>query len=254
MSETRVLSIIVPVYNEASHLEQWCEQFFAFDFELPTQTIFVDDASTDGSWDILQRYAERDDVVLQRHEQNAGKGSALRTGFEHATGEFVIVQDADFEYRLSDVKRVVAPLYADEADVVYGSRFKNPVTVHRTFHYAVNRCLTLFSNVMSGLYVTDMETCYKAFRREIIQNIAIESPRFGFEPEITAKIAALKIRVQEIPIIYYPRTYIEGKKIRWTDGVSAVWQIMRFNVGRNRIRKSTEAVPDKYKADGTQWL
>lgn len=252
--ESRVLTFVVPVYNEADHLEPWCEGFLAFDFGVPTEVVFVDDASTDGSYDILKRYEDRDNVRILRREKNGGKGSALKAGIAEARGEFVIIQDADFEYKLADVKRVVAPLYADEADVVYGSRFKNPTNVHRTAHYAVNRVLTLFSNVMSGLYVTDMETCYKAFRREIIQGIDIQSPRFGFEPEITAKIASLKVRVQEIPISYYPRTYLEGKKIKWTDGVSAVWQIVRYNVDRKHLTRATSRVPERYRTDGVQWL
>lgn len=254
MLEDSRLSFVVPVFNESSHLEEWCEGFFQFDFGVPTEVIFVDDASTDDSYRILEGYADRDNVRLMRHAENAGKGSALRTGIAEATGEFVIIQDADFEYKLADVPRVIAPLYAGEADVVYGSRFKNPTNVHRTAHYAVNRFLTLFSNVMSGLYVTDMETCYKAFRREIIQGIDIQSPRFGFEPEITAKIASLKLRVQEVPISYYPRTYLEGKKIRWTDGVAALWQIVRYNVDRKQLQESTERVPEKYRTDGIQWL
>ncbi|MEO1302922.1 MAG: glycosyltransferase family 2 protein [Myxococcota bacterium] len=250
-----VLSIVVPVFNEAGHLDRWCDGFFRFDFGVPTEVIFVDDASTDDSFAVLERYREKHaHVRVLRHEKNVGKGSALRTGIAEASGDFVIIQDADFEYKLSDVPRVVGPLYSGEADVVYGSRFKSPTNVHRTAHYAVNRFLTLFSNVMSGLYVTDMETCYKAFRREVIQGIDIQSPRFGFEPEITAKIAALKLRVQEVPISYYPRNYLEGKKIRWTDGVAAVWQIVRYNADRKELKRSLRRVPDKYRIDGIQWL
>lgn len=248
------LTLVIPVYNEAGHLERWCEEFLAFDFGVETEVIFVDDASTDGSVEILERYTDRSNIRLLKQSENQGKGRALKTGIESATGDFVIVQDADFEYSFSDVKSVIQPLLAGEADIVYGSRFKSPKTVHRTFHYAVNRFLTLFSNLMSGLYLTDMETCYKAFRRDIIQNIEIESPRFGFEPEITAKIALLKVRVQEVPISYFPRNYIEGKKIKWTDGVWALWHITRFNVNAELSRRSLERVPERYKLHKREWL
>lgn len=238
------LSLLIPVYNEASHLERWCEQLFAFDFGVTTEFLFVDDASTDGSRDILRRYTTRPGMRLLEQPINRGKGAALARAIRESTGAVVIVQDADFEYALRDVPAVIAPILADEADVVYGSRYKSSTYVHRTFHYAVNRAITMYSNVASGLYLSDVETCYKAFRGDLIRGIRLESPRFGFEPEITAKLARLKVRIMEVPISYFPRSYLEGKKITWKDGVAALWHIARFNTS---AADGLEKVPDRYK-------
>jgi len=245
---------VIPVYNEAQHLERWCDALFAHDFGVSTEFIFVDDASTDGSRDILRKYESKPGVRVLEQVPNQGKGAAVARGFAETTGEVVLVQDADFEYSLKDVPVVIEPILEDEADVVFGSRYKNSRTVHRTFHYAVNRFLTSFSNVASGLYLTDMETCYKAFRGEIVRGIKFESPRFGIEPEITAKVAALKVRVAEVPIRYSPRGYLEGKKIRWTDGVAALWFILKYNADQEQVRKSLEGVPEKYRVNKRQWL
>jgi glycosyltransferase involved in cell wall biosynthesis len=227
------LSLVIPVYNEAQHLQAWCEKLLARDFGVPVEYVFVDDCSKDGSYEILL---------------------AVRRGIQETRGSVVLIQDADYEYSLDDVTTVIEPILRDEADIVFGSRYKNSQTVHRTFHYVVNRVLTLVSNMASGLYLTDMETCYKAFRGEIIRGIAIESPRFGFEPEITAKVAVLKARVAEVPIRYFPRNYLEGKKIRWTDGMAALWHIARFNADSQGARRATAQVPDKYKVKRKQWL
>ncbi|MET0388884.1 MAG: glycosyltransferase family 2 protein [Polyangiales bacterium] len=248
------LSLIIPVYNEAPHLDVWCQRLLARDFGVPVEHVFVDDCSTDGSYDILQRYAGDPRVRLHRQDQNQGKGAAVRRGIRESRGNVVLMQDADYEYSLDDVAAVIDPILRDEADIVFGSRYKNSQTVHRTYHYVVNRVLTLFSNLASGLYLTDMETCYKAFRGEIIRGIEIESPRFGFEPEITAKVAVLKARVAEVPIRYFPRNYLEGKKIKWTDGVAALWHIARFNTDHTATRRATEGVPEKYKVKEKQWL
>jgi glycosyltransferase involved in cell wall biosynthesis len=248
------LSLIIPVYNEAQHLEGWCEKLLRRDFGVSVEHVFVDDCSTDGSNEILQRYSADPRVRLFRQPQNQGKGAAVSRGIRESRGQVVLIQDADYEYSLDDVRGVIEPILRDEADIVFGSRYKNSQTVHRTFHYIVNRVLTLVSNLASGLYVTDMETCYKAFRGEIIRGIAIESPRFGFEPEITAKVAVLKARVAEVPIRYFPRNYLEGKKIRWTDGVAALWHIARFNANGKGARRATEQVPEKYRVKGGQWL
>lgn len=242
-----LLSLVVPVYNEASHLEEWCEALFAFDFGMPTEYVFVDDASTDGSHQVLARYVDRPGVRLHTQPQNQGKGAALALAISMTRGDVVVVQDADFEYSFADVPAVVKPILDDEADVVFGSRYKSPQMVHRTFHYAVNRVLTLVSNLASGLYLSDMETCYKAFRGDIIRQIRLVSPRFGVEPELTAKIAALKVRVAEVPIRYFPRSYLEGKKIRWTDGLAALWHIARFNFDRRHLDASLRDVPEEYR-------
>lgn len=250
-----VLSLVIPVYNEAPHLKRLLDGFYSQNYGVSTEYIFVDDCSTDGSRDILRSYPHPKSTQILEQPSNQGKGAALRAGFAATTGSVVLVQDADFEYSFSDVPAVIGPIIRDEADVVFGSRYKNSQTVHRTFHYAVNRFLTLGSNMVSGLYVTDMETCYKAFRGDIIRGIDIESPRFGVEPELTAKIAALKVRVAEVPIKYFPRNYLEGKKIRWTDGVAALWHVARFNLDTPRLRRALKRVPEEYQIkSGRQWL
>ena len=248
------LSLIIPVFNEAQHLEGWCAKLLQRDFGVPVEHVFVDDCSTDGSYEILQQFSKDARVRLFRQPQNQGKGAAVSRGISESRGQVVLIQDADYEYSLDDVRAVIQPILSDEADIVFGSRYKNSHTVHRTFHYVVNRMLTLISNLASGLYLTDMETCYKAFRGEIIRGIVIESPRFGFEPEITAKVAVLKARVAEVPIRYHPRNYLEGKKIKWTDGVAALWHIARFNADQKGARRSTEQVPDRFKIKDKQWL
>src|SRR5215510_4831712 len=251
---TPTLSLIIPVYNEAQHLLAWCEKLMARDFGVSVEFVFVDDCSTDGSFEILERFAGDRRVRLFRQDANQGKGAAVRRGIQESRGNIVMMQDADYEYSLDDVPSVIEPILRDEADIVFGSRYKSSQTVHRTFHYVINRVLTLISNLASGLYLTDMETCYKAFRGEIIRGILIESPRFGFEPEITAKVAVLKARVAEVPIHYFPRNYLEGKKIKWHDGVAAVWHIIRFNTNHAGAKRATEGVPDKYKIKTKQWL
>lgn len=249
-----VLSLVVPVYNEATHLRRWCELMFAQDFGVPTEFVFVDDCSTDGSRDILREVAHRPDVQLILQERNRGKGAAVARGIAATRGDVVLFQDADFEYSPKDIPAMIQPILEDEADVVFGSRYKNSRLVHRTFHYAVNRLLTAFSNLASGLYLTDMETCYKAFRGDIIRGIRLVSPRFGIEPEVTAKVAALKARVAEVPIRYSPRTYLEGKKIKWTDGVAALWFIVRFNADQKGLRDAVSGVPEAYRINRRQWL
>jgi glycosyltransferase involved in cell wall biosynthesis len=249
-----VLSLVVPVFNEGPHLRRWCELMFGLDFGVPVEFVFVDDCSTDDSRTILLDYKDRPNVRIFKQEMNQGKGAAVARGIRETRGDVVLIQDADFEYSPKDIPAVIAPILEDDADVVFGSRYKGSFTVHRTFHYAVNRFLTTFSNLASGLYLTDMETCYKAFRGEIIRNIQIESPRFGVEPELTAKVAALKVRVSEVPIRYSPRTYLEGKKIKWTDGVAAMWMIVKFNASQKKLRDALRDVPEKYKVNGRQWL
>ncbi len=249
------ISLIVPIYNEANHLESFLTQLDALDLKADKELVFVDDCSRDASWDILNRFPFKSKVIIQKQPENRGKGAALRRGFELATGDVIGVQDADFEYSLEDIPAIIEPLLAGKADVVFGSRFKkNGLQVHRTFHYVVNRILTILSNIFSGLYLTDMETCYKFFKAEILKNINLESNRFGFEPEITAKVARLKVRMMEVPISYFPRSYMEGKKITWKDGVAALRHILYFNLVQKPQGFFKPDMPKKYIPSGTQWL
>jgi glycosyltransferase involved in cell wall biosynthesis len=184
-----------------------------------------------------------------------GKGAALHKCIEIASGDICVVQDADFEYDPMELISLVEPIIQNQADVVYGSRFKkNNFQVHRTYHYLINRLLTLISNSLSGLYLTDMETCYKCIRSEILKNINLSSPRFGFEPEITAHLARLKIRVFELPIRYFPRNYLEGKKITWKDGVAAFRHILNFNVVVSDQKRFKPTMKSQYLIQGRQWL
>jgi glycosyltransferase involved in cell wall biosynthesis len=249
------VSLVIPVYNEANHLKKFLDVIDNLKFEIPVQLVFVDDCSKDGSWEILSQWKFATESIVVRQDKNQGKGAAIRRGFELATGDFIGVQDADFEYSVEDIPNILAPLVAGKADVVFGSRFKkNALQVHRTFHYLINRLLTIVSNVLSGLYLTDMETCYKFFRSEILKNIELESNRFGFEPEITAKISRLKIRMMEVPVSYYPRNYMEGKKITWKDGVAALRHIVFFNLLADPKSYIKKTLPEHYVPHGTQWL
>jgi glycosyltransferase involved in cell wall biosynthesis len=239
-----MVSLVVPVYNEKGSVEELLRRVVAVD--IPKELVVVDDCSTDGSREILLKLAERglealpgarpqneNRLVVLFQEQNQGKGAALRRGFAEATGEVVVVQDADLEYDPREIPRLVGPILDGHADVVYGSRFiGTPRRVLYYWHAVVNWGLTTLSNMTSGLNLTDMETCYKAFRRELIQSITIEEDRFGFEPEITAKVARAGARVYEVPISYHGRTYEEGKKIGWKDGFRALYAIAKYAVKR----------------------
>jgi glycosyltransferase involved in cell wall biosynthesis len=220
----------MPVFNESETIAAMFKTVLA---QRPVQQlIIVDDCSTDGTWDKLEPLAQNEPrVKIVRHPFNQGKGAALRTGFAQASAPFVIVQDADCEYDPAEFYRLLAPALAGKADVVFGSRFIGS-DAHRVlfyWHSLGNRFLTTLSNMASGLNLTDMEVCYKMFRREIIQGIKIEENRFGFEPEITAKVAKLNVRIYEVAVSYYGRTYAEGKKIGWRDGVKAFWCIFKYN-------------------------
>lgn len=235
------LSIVVPVYNEEKTItsilelvEDVLESLAIIDsYEL----IIVDDCSSDNSKAVLEKIVHnKNNYTLLSHQVNSGKGAAIRTAISQTTGDIVLVQDADLEYDPHDYKTLLKPLADGKADVVYGSRFKGETTrVLYFWHYKGNQFLTFLSNMFTNLNLTDMETCYKAFRGDIIRNMILHSNRFGIEPEMTAKIAKIpELRIYEVPISYFGRTYAEGKKINWKDGFSAIWSIAKFNLFTNQ--------------------
>ena len=223
------LSVVIPVYNEINTISQILDTVLGTPYK--KEVIIVDDGSSDGTREFLLK-VDHPDVKAIFHEKNIGKGGALNTGFEYATGDIIMIQDADLEYDPSDYPGLLAPILTGKADVVYGSRFVG-CGAHRVlyfWHYVGNRFLTLLSNMMTNLNLTDMETCYKAFTKEALNGIKIDEKRFGFEPEITAKMAKKRLRIYEVPISYYGRTYEEGKKINWRDGVWALICIFKYNL------------------------
>ncbi len=228
------LSVIVPVYNEKKSIREVYERVKAANINnINKEIILVDDFSTDGTREIITGLASADTKVCL-HEKNMGKGAALRTGILQATGEIVLIQDADLEYDPNEYPRLIRPIVEGKADVVYGSRFAGG-EYHRVlffWHMVGNKFLTLLSNMLTNINLTDMETCYKVFRREVLEKITIEENRFGFEPEITAKVAKIKCRIYEVGISYYGRTYEEGKKIGWKDGLRAIICILKYNLFR----------------------
>jgi glycosyltransferase involved in cell wall biosynthesis len=225
-----LLSVVIPCFNEAATILDLLERVRSAPVA-SKQIIVVDDGSTDGTRELLQGL-RADDLTVLLHERNRGKGAALATGFAAARGEICIVQDADLEYDPAEYPLVIGPILQGKADVVFGSRFQGaaPHRVVYFWHRLGNGFLTLLSNMFTDLNLTDMETCYKAFRTEIIQAIRIREQRFGFEPEITAKLARRRCRIYEVGISYYGRTYDEGKKIGWRDGVRAIWCILKYNL------------------------
>jgi glycosyltransferase involved in cell wall biosynthesis len=238
-----LVSLVIPVYNEKATLAELLRRCAAVDF--PKELVIVDDCSRDGSRELLQELADkglsalggsprnRTEVRVVFQEHNQGKGAALRRGFAEATGDILIVQDADLEYDPRDIPKVIQPILDGEADVVFGSRFTGtPRRVLYFWHTVMNNLLTTLSNMATGLNLTDMETCYKAFRAEVLRSVTVEEERFGFEPEITAKVARGQWRVYEVPISYHGRTYEEGKKIGWKDGVRALYVIAKYAVKR----------------------
>jgi glycosyltransferase involved in cell wall biosynthesis len=228
--ERVVVSVVIPAYNERATAEKLVRR--VRDVPLRTEIVVVDDGSTDGTREILRRLeSERLIDRLVMHEKNQGKGTALRTGFAYATGHVVVVQDADLEYDPRELPALLAPILEGQADAVYGSRFLGgPHRVLFFWHSVGNRFLTLLSNMLTDLNLTDMETCYKVVRTDLLRTLPLSSRRFGIEPEITARLAQSGARIYELPISYHGRSYAEGKKIGWKDGVSAIWAILRFNL------------------------
>ena len=240
------ISVVIPVYNEQATIAELIRRVAAVD--IPKEIIVVDDGSTDGTREVLAGIEKQYyNLRLFLREANLGKGAALRHGFEHATGDYVLVQDADLEYDPSDYPVLLKPLIEGKADVVYGSRFLT-TKEHRVlffWHSVGNRLLTLISNMFTNLNLTDMETGYKVFRREVIQAIRLEQKRFGFEPEVTVKISRMNLRIYEVGISYYGRTYEEGKKIGWRDGVHALWCILKYSLKTRRSIYVTNSLPSQ---------
>ena len=228
-----MISVVIPLYNEEDNVAVLENELLKVLSGIEHEIIFVDDGSTDGSREILLSLADESTRIVL-HDRNQGKGAALRSGFRYVTGEIVIIQDADLEYEPAQYPKLIKPILDGKADVVYGSRF---VTgdyrrVLLFWHTVGNKLLTLLSNLFTNLNLTDMETCYKVFRRDVLEKFTIEEDRFGFEPEITAKVAKLKLRIYEMGISYSGRTYSEGKKVGWKDGISAVRCIIKYNLLR----------------------
>lgn len=240
------LSVVVPVYNEEAQLASVIDVLMRSPCPIDREWIFVDDCSRDRSLAILKELQPKYGFRLIEQNPNQGKGAAVIRGFKEATGDLIMIQDADFEYDPNDVPSLLQPLLEGKADVVYGSRFKkNAPQVHRTYHYFVNRLLTVLSNLFSGIYLTDMETCYKVFRTDLLKSMNLTSRRFGIEVELTAYVAKIRARIYELPISYFPRTQLQGKKINWKDGVAALNHILKFNLFVSR-EEAFANLPERY--------
>lgn len=242
----KTLSVVVPVFNEEAQLARVIDVLMESECPLEREWIFVNDCSSDGSAKILEKKSKEYNFRVLTHQKNRGKGASVIDGIKEATGELIMIQDADFEYDPHDIPSLLEPLISGKADVVFGSRFKKTATqVHRTYHYFVNRFLTVLSNMLSGIYLTDMETCYKIFRTDLLKAMNLRSTRFGIEVEMTAYLAKVRARIYELPISYYPRSYLQGKKINWRDGVAALYHLVEFNVFTPR-HKAFSHIPERY--------
>lgn len=231
MSTYQTISILIPVFNEIRFLSDLLEKVNAVDFcGLQKQIILVDDSSTDGTRDLLKRYEEQAPYTVVYHEVNQGKGAALRTALQYATGDIIVIQDADLEYDPKDYPELIQLILEGKADVAYGSRLTagKPVRAFNVLHYFGNKFLTLMTNILYNTTLTDMETCYKAFKAEFLKDVVIRSNRFDFEPEITAKVLKRGAKLYEAPISYSGRNFDEGKKITWRDGISALWTLVKY--------------------------
>jgi glycosyltransferase involved in cell wall biosynthesis len=235
------LTVIIPVFNEKKTIETVLQRVEAVQLHMDREIVLVDDCSTDGTREVIRRLKEErgEKLLCLFHERNQGKGAAIRSGFEKATGDILLIQDADMEYDPAEYPKLLAPILTGKADVVYGSRFvgSQPHRVLLFWHSVGNRLLTLLSNMLTNLNLTDMETCYKVFKKEVVAGLSLRENRFGFEPEITAKIAKLNCRIYEVGISYSGRTYAEGKKINWKDGFWAIWCILKYNVCAVKVKK-----------------
>jgi glycosyltransferase involved in cell wall biosynthesis len=243
-----LLSIIIPVFNEESNIDLCIESICKVNFPCNVEYIIIDDGSTDNSWEHIKKAKSKisNNIITFKQQQNLGKGAAIHKGLTAASGNIVTIQDADLELDPNELVQLIQPLIESKADVVFGSRFhKGRFQVHRTYHYLANRFLTFLSNIFSNLYLSDMETCYKVMNLDIMSNLDLKAKRFGFEPEIVAKIAKLNLRVLELPINYYARSKKQGKKIGWKDGFAAIWHIIKYNI-MPLSEKSTKNLPEKY--------
>ncbi len=241
------LSVIVPVYNEERELPALIERFLAAPCPIAREWIFIDDHSQDRSLAVLHTMSARHGFQVLEQSRNQGKGAAVSRAIRQCTGDLIMIQDADYEYDPGDVPALLQPILGGKADVVFGSRFKhNGGQVHRTYHYFVNRFLTIASNLLSGIYLTDMETCYKVFRADLLKSMNLTSQRFGIEVELTACVAKTRARLFELPISYCPRTRLEGKKISWKDGFAALRHLVYYNCFRS-LEDSFTGLPESYR-------